>query len=280
MMAMTAFPKRTYDMSCIECGATFTAKRCDAKFCSQACMGRAAYRRNLGRARKTARENRPCEECGTEFTAKRSDARFCSKECNKRWYYEENRERILEHNRQWALEHPDEVQAARQRNTEKHGARYREKKRQRYADVSADPAAAATRHQRRIDYYAANRERALELERQRRAQDPFAALYYKHGGIDWRTLFQSFWDAQDGKCYLCGDPLTPEVTRAVHLDHDHSCCRLGRSCAKCRRGLACRACNALIGHAKDDPDRLRRIADNLERANEGVRQRMAVDAAS
>jgi hypothetical protein len=30
-----------------------------------------------------------------------------------------------------------------------------------------------------------------------------------------------------------------------------------------------------IGHIKDDPDRLRRMADNLERANAGVRQRWA-----
>lgn len=262
-------------MTCTVCSGPFTAKRSDAKYCSTACQSKANYRRNLGRERAQGRAEKACEECGQPFTAKRNDARFCSRDCNKRWYYNENRDRILEHNREWALSHPEEVKVIQQRSGQKHGARYREEKRARYDAVTADPEKAEERHQRRLEYYADNRERALELERQRRIRDPFLGRYYQHGGIDWRTLFQSLWDAQDGKCYLCGDPLQVEAYRAIHLDHDHSCCRLGRSCAICRRGLACKMCNVLIGHARDDPERLRRIADNLEIANAAVRKRMA-----
>lgn len=79
---------------------------------------------------------------------------------------------------------------------------------------------------------------------------------------------QAMLDAQGGCCYLCGDELSYDD--AV-IDHDHRCCppvptRRGTrsvSCSHCRRGLACDACNILIGRAGDDPERLRRIADNL-----------------
>jgi hypothetical protein len=81
---------------------------------------------------------------------------------------------------------------------------------------------------------------------------------------------------QDGCCYLCGDPLSPDLGK-VHIEHDHACCpspaRLGGgkiSCGKCVRGIACSPCNRLIAAANDDPYRLRRIADNLEGANHRV----------
>lgn len=82
---------------------------------------------------------------------------------------------------------------------------------------------------------------------------------------------------QDGCCYLCGDPLPKDLAKAA-IDHDHSCCtgmRVGpsgnkASCGKCVRGISCGACNRLIASAQDDPDRLRRIADNLEAANRRV----------
>jgi hypothetical protein len=71
------------------------------------------------------------------------------------------------------------------------------------------------------------------------------------------------WDAQLGRCYLCREPLNPE--KAV-IDHDHGCCPENASCSYCRRGLACHACNMLIGLARDDPDRLALIAVNLRAA--------------
>lgn len=63
--------------------------------------------------------------------------------------------------------------------------------------------------------------------------------------------------------------------RKVHVDHDHTCCPQGKSCRYCRRGLACHPCNLLIGFARDDPQRLRRIARNLEAALAATQHRMA-----
>ncbi len=131
--------------------------------------------------------------------------------------------------------------------------------------------------------YSANSEKiqAAKGRRWRASQPPAAvAAFLAKRREAWRiarqALIRQFWDAQDGRCYLCGDPL-PEVTdHEVHLDHDHGCCRKGtRGCAICRRGLACLPCNLLIGYGKDDPDRLRRIADGLEAASAAVRERMA-----
>jgi hypothetical protein len=77
--------------------------------------------------------------------------------------------------------------------------------------------------------------------------------------------------AQDGCCYLCELPLEPART---HVEHDHRCCPKNVSCAACRRGLACNACNRLIGFADDDPDRLIRIAENLRKAQATVTERL------
>lgn len=78
--------------------------------------------------------------------------------------------------------------------------------------------------------------------------------------------FDALVTAQGGRCYLCEEPLQLAVRMKVNIDHDWRCCPSGKSCASCRRGLACKRCNLLIGKAVDDPVLLRRIADNLEAA--------------
>lgn len=95
-------------------------------------------------------------------------------------------------------------------------------------------------------------------------------------GTDYAAMFAELWDAQDGKCYLCGDPLVPGPK--THVDHDHTCCGYKRTCAYCRRGLACDRCNHVLGHVEDDPERLRRIADNLEPVLKATRARIATKA--
>lgn len=95
----------------------------------------------------------------------------------------------------------------------------------------------------------------------------------KHDGLTPAELARMR-EAQHGLRYLCGDPL-PDDRYFLAIDHDHRCCPPKASCACCRRGLTCHSCNVLIGHAKDDPDRLRRIADNLEAAIAAATPRIA-----
>lgn len=80
------------------------------------------------------------------------------------------------------------------------------------------------------------------------------------------------WREQDGCCYLCGRELGPH--RMAVIEHDHRCCPPNKSCAVCRRGLACYPCNSIIGLAADDPDLLETIARNLRPALAAVTERL------
>jgi hypothetical protein len=93
---------------------------------------------------------------------------------------------------------------------------------------------------------------------------------------DWARMFA----AQAGRCYLCGCELdTSGASRSgptsPHLDHVHDHCGPKKTCAICRRGIACAPCNLIVGWAKDDPDLLVRIADALRTANVAARARIA-----
>lgn len=60
---------------------------------------------------------------------------------------------------------------------------------------------------------------------------------------------------QQGRCAICGDE--PGTGKRLHVDHDHE--------SGAVRDLLCGPCNHAIGHAKDDPARLRAMASYLER---------------
>jgi hypothetical protein len=66
-----------------------------------------------------------------------------------------------------------------------------------------------------------------------------------------------------GGCAACGSMETGGKGWVV--DHDHRCCPGEQSCVKCRRGILCTYCNSALGYAKDDPARLRAMANYLDR---------------
>ena len=63
--------------------------------------------------------------------------------------------------------------------------------------------------------------------------------------------------AQQGRCAVCGGE--PGDGKRLHVDHNHE--------SGAVRDLLCGPCNHALGHAKDDPARLRALADYLERHN-------------
>ena len=70
--------------------------------------------------------------------------------------------------------------------------------------------------------------------------------------------FQTMYDAQQGRCCVCG--LAPEGRQQFNklvIDHDHETGKV--------RGLLCGMCNTSLGYAEDSPERLRALADYLER---------------
>lgn len=99
------------------------------------------------------------------------------------------------------------------------------------------------------------------------ARRQYLARYHQMTPDDMLALIAE----QDGRCYLCREVFNLEQKMAVQIDHDHRCCPAGYSCAHCRRGLACRRCNMLIGKVLDDSDLLRLIAENLEKAKDSLK---------
>lgn len=130
------------------------------------------------------------------------------------------------------------------------------------------------------EYHAANRE-ALNKRKRENARKVYASqtpearwawqLKYSHGMT--AAQWQAMRDEQGGLCYLCLRPL-PEGAKEIVIDHDHRCCQKRRSCALCRRGLACMKCNVGIGALGDSPELLRIAADNLERAQAAATARI------
>ncbi|AEO94441.1 HNH endonuclease [Mycobacterium phage Kahlid] len=71
-------------------------------------------------------------------------------------------------------------------------------------------------------------------------------------------------DQCDWKCPICGGDIGFE-TRALHVDHDHSCCSGNKSCGRCLRGVICGHCNKGLGYFRDNPQALRAAIHYLER---------------
>jgi hypothetical protein len=177
----------------------------------------------------------------------------------------------LEASRRYRERHREEINAKRRQKGRKRTAGDAEAHRRWKA---ANPEK-VLEHQRQ--YVERNRDAVYERERGYRATRPDAyragKLRAMHGmqPEDWQAL----WDAQQGCCYLCENPLPLPGEGKTVIDHDHQCCPEGRSCKFCRRGLACNNCNMAIGLAGEDPARLRRMADNLEAAQRLTLERLA-----
>lgn len=165
-----------------------------------------------------------------------------------RAYYERNRDAVIAASAARRLANPETDRAYKRDWYERNRESAQERARQEYRD---DPAAAQARAK---DWQQQNPER-------RKLHVAKNNLKRNHGlTLDELT---DMLVSQEGHCYLCGQHL---LLSDVNVDHDHRCCRPGRSCPKCRRGLTHATCNTAIGMFGDDPDVLRQVADNLEAA--------------
>jgi Recombination endonuclease VII len=80
--------------------------------------------------------------------------------------------------------------------------------------------------------------------------------------------FMRILETQGRKCAACGAEDPGAKGRDWAIDHDHGCCPKNKSCGKCIRGLLCHPCNLALGMVKDDPKRLRKLAQYLEEYNQ------------
>lgn len=189
-----------------------------------------------------------------------------------RRYYEANKERISEYKRQWAEANKDRRRESQRQWQSANADRLRQK-RHEYYEANRDKIIASSRRryeekreavlEQQASYYVRTKDKQRGKRRdyyERNRDAILARAQFERHGLDpegWAQL----WERQSGCCYLCGDELLAEKT---HVDHDHRCCGKRKSCAKCRRGLACSSCNSAIGYMFDDPSRMRRVADALE----------------
>lgn len=74
---------------------------------------------------------------------------------------------------------------------------------------------------------------------------------YGLGDGDYDAVYES----QGGRCAIC--QRATGATRKLSVDHDHKTLLV--------RGLLCRPCNNLLGHARDDPEFFTRAKDYLEK---------------
>jgi len=136
------------------------------------------------------------------------------------------------------------------------------------------PRARLSDEERRTRAILSNRRYRAENQQEYRTRERVRDRRFRHG-LTIHEWIAATVIAQDGKCYLCGDPLGQRLI----VDHDHLCCPQGFSCPACRRGVACDRCNRLIGQVDDDPALLRRIADALESVLGPTRARIAAKPA-
>lgn len=157
-----------------------------------------------------------------------------------------------------------QLRESSRRYRERHPERARAKAR-RYAERNREKQQA---------WYQANRDQQRARQRQQyAAMGSFARRYRRHGvdAAKWSDL----WTAQDGLCFLCGGELDPDKSI---IEHWHGCTAghvPNQSCDVCRRGIACRRCNTVIGQVNDDTTLLRAIAARLDVVQASVVARQA-----
>jgi len=79
-------------------------------------------------------------------------------------------------------------------------------------------------------------------------------------GLD-RDTYVDLEKEQNGVCKICGEK---EIyNKRLSIDHDHTCCEVGKSCGKCIRGLLCSRCNKALGMINDDIVLLQKMIDYL-----------------
>jgi hypothetical protein len=95
--------------------------------------------------------------------------------------------------------------------------------------------------------------RCVVQARRERSRGAHARAIKRRYGITAQE-YNRMYEIQGGRCAICRR--ATGATRRLSVDHDHKTALV--------RGLLCRICNNLLGHARDDPELFRRAIDYLE----------------
>lgn len=95
---------------------------------------------------------------------------------------------------------------------------------------------------------------AVKREQRDKAHDTRVCLVYGLQPGEYQKLYQ----AQGERCYIC--QRATGAVRRLAVDHDHA---VGDGVRESVRGLLCKPCNRLLGHARDNPEFFERAAAYL-----------------
>jgi hypothetical protein len=113
------------------------------------------------------------------------------------------------------------------------------------------PACKICRSLQAKSWYAKKRSEIIKIRREWRKQTGADRRHAYGLSIE---EFNALIDAQGGRCAICFEVPTG---RGFHVDHCHLTGQI--------RGLLCRGCNLALGNMKDDPVRLKRAVDYLNK---------------
>ena len=99
--------------------------------------------------------------------------------------------------------------------------------------------------------------RAKKSERKQTARARRWESVYSITAEQYEILYQF----QGGRCAICRKGRG--LSKALAVDHDHSCCDGPTSCGSCVRMLLCTTCNQFLGHIGDSVEAAQRMVDNL-----------------
>lgn len=144
-------------------------------------------------------------------------------------YRRANKDKIAKRAKRWREENYQQARASEKRSRAKHIDKHRYDSRLRMRRLRA-----------------VNPEKYTWIARKSRHKNKYGMTPQ-----DWRAMFQS----QGERCAICQTDRPGPYD--WHTDHCHTTGKV--------RGILCSKCNLMLGHAKDDPDRLRAAAAYLEK---------------
>ena len=130
-----------------------------------------------------------------------------------------------------------------------------------------------TNHRRKAASYCSEcyREYHRAWREQQKAEDPLMNqrknTWEKHGLYPEEV--NAWKEVLDNCCPICNNEFDNTQAKKACIDHDHSCCPQGRSCAACRRGLICFNCNTVLGKVNDSPQVLLSMINYLKEYENG-----------
>jgi hypothetical protein len=126
------------------------------------------------------------------------------------------------------------------------------------AQRKADPGLRELERERSKAYYAANKDKWKDYNKDAKPKRRKRDIFSKYGLTAEQV--DDMLASQGGKCAICLTPDPGGRYGTFHIDHCHTTGKV--------RGLLCHSCNTSLGHFKDDAAVIRRAANYVEKAVE------------